>query len=71
MRKCEFATKRDLESEFIKNVSLWNSGGGIMLNLITLKNGKVIAINDEVAVLYDSSEDLLTGDSRDRPSIEL
>jgi len=60
-----------MKTEYIKEVGSWNSGGGIILDTVTLKNGKVIAISDEVAILYDNSEDLTSGGNKDRPSIVL
>ena len=63
--------KNALKAEYVKDVSSWDSGGGTMLDLITLKSGKVIAISEEVAILYANMEDLECGDSRDRPSILL
>jgi hypothetical protein len=46
---------------FIKNVSAWNSGGGIELDVIELRGGRVLAISDEV-VLYSDMGDLETGE---------
>jgi hypothetical protein len=47
---------------FIKNVSAWNSGGGIELDVIELRGGRVLAISDEVVVLYSDMGDLETGE---------
>jgi len=63
--------KNALKAEYIEDVSSWDSGGGTMLDLITLKSGKVIAISEEVAILYDNMEDLECGEGRNRPSILL
>jgi hypothetical protein len=42
------------------------------LDLIELKDGRVLAISDEIIVLYKSMEDVVTGDaSEERPSIFL
>jgi hypothetical protein len=60
-----------LKAEYVEDVSSWDSGGGTILDLVTLKSGKVIAISEEVVVLYDNMEDLEAGESRNRPSILL
>jgi hypothetical protein len=69
--KGDAQVKNQIDTEFVENVSSWDSGGGTILDVVTLKNGKVIAISGEVVVLYDSMEDLVSGDSHDRPSIVL
>jgi hypothetical protein len=43
-----------------------------MLDLIELRDGRVLAISDEVIVLYRNMEDLTTGDAKEeRPSLLL
>jgi len=56
---------------FIKNVSAWNSGGGIELDVIELRGGRLLAISDEVVVLYSDMGDLETGGESNRKSIAL
>ena len=63
--------KTKAKTEFIQDISSWNSGGGTILDLVTLKSGKIIAISEEIAVLYKSMEDLVTGETLERPSIIL
>ena len=61
-----------MEFEYIKDVSTWDSGGGIALDLIELKDGRVLAVSDEVVILYRDKEDLVTGDTAaDRPVLHL
>jgi hypothetical protein len=58
--------------EYIKDVSTWESGGRVALDLAELKDGRVFAISDELIVLYGDMEDLLTGDpSESRPRLYL
>ena len=45
-------------SEII-SIETENTGGGCMVDLITLKNGKVLAISCDYIGLYDSIEDVL------------
>ena len=45
-------------SEYIVGIETYNSGGGNMLDFITLENGKVLCINDEYIGLYNSIEDV-------------
>ena len=56
----------------IRNVTSWDSGGGILLDLIELRDGRVLAISEDVIVLYGDMDDLVSGDaSKYRPSIPL
>lgn len=61
-----------IKTDRIKNVSTWDSGGGIELELIELADGRVLCISDEVVVLYKDMEDLVAGDAAViRPHIDL
>jgi len=40
----------------------WNTGGGCMVDVLTLSNGKVLCLSDEYAGLYNSVEDMLEDD---------
>ena len=57
--------------ENIIEVSSWDSGGGQILDILTLKDGRVLVISEDSVVLYASIEDLETGDAIDRPTILL
>jgi len=50
-----------MDLEHVRNVSSWDSGGGVVLDLIELKDGRVLGISDEVVILYKNMEDLMTG----------
>ncbi len=49
------------ELSYVKSVSSWDSGGGVMVDLIELKDGRVLGISDEVLILYKNMEDLVSG----------
>ena len=54
---------------YINSVSTWDSGGGIELDVIELRDGRVLAISDEVVVLcFTAMEDLETG-AAGRPAV--
>lgn len=40
----------------------YNTGGGCMVDVLTLSNGKVVCIADESVVLYNSVDDMLEDD---------
>lgn len=57
--------------ELVEDVSSWDSGGGIVLDLVTLKDGRVLAISDEAVILYRDIEDLQVNNPAERPTIHL
>ena len=60
----------EMDLEYIKDASSWDSGGGIALDLIELKDGRVVAISDEAIVVYRNIEDLVVGDpGASRPAL--
>lgn len=62
----------NIETDRIKRVSTWDSGGGIELDLIELADGRILCISDEAVVLYKDTEDLEAGNaSISRPHIDL
>jgi hypothetical protein len=40
----------------------WNTGGGCMVDVLTLSNGKVLCLSDEYVGLYNSLDDMLGDD---------
>ena len=40
----------------------WNTGGGCMVDVLTLSNGKVLCLSDEYVGLYNSIDDMLEDD---------
>ena len=53
--------------EQVESVTAWQSGGGIVLDLVRLKDGSILAISDESVVLYANEEELVAGDAVERP----
>jgi len=49
----------------------WDSGGGQVLDLLTLKDGRVLVVSEDAVVLYESMEALELGEAKDRPVIYL
>ena len=60
-----------LELEHITEATTWDSGGGMVLDILSLKDGRVLAISDDAVVLYSSLEDLESGESTDTQTIFL
>ena len=50
------------DAHFIEQVETFDTGGGCQLDVIHLKDGRVIALTDEVAVLHKSVDDLWEND---------
>ncbi len=60
------------ETSQIKSVSSWDSGGGMELDLVELQDGQILAISEEVIILYKDMDDLTAGDATaERPTIYL
>ena len=47
-----------VETDRIKGITTWDSGGGIELDLIELVDGRVLCVSDEAVVLYKDMDDL-------------
>lgn len=62
----------NVETDRIKGITTWDSGGGVELDLIELADGRVLCVSDEAVVLYKSMDDLEAGDAGiERPHIDL
>ena len=48
--------------KFIKDITTENTGGGCMVDFITLNNGSIVAINDEYIGIYKSRADFYSGE---------
>ena len=59
----------DEAMSWIKQISSWDSGGGIELDIVELADGKVLAISEEAVVLYDSLDDLESGEGKERQTL--
>ncbi|MFC1588035.1 hypothetical protein ACFL54_06985 [Planctomycetota bacterium] len=56
----------------VKNVSEWDSGGGVVIDVVELNDGRVLGITEEIVILYASMNDLTEGDPAvNRPAIQL
>jgi hypothetical protein len=47
---------------FIQKTELFNTGGGCLVDVLTLNNGKVLIISDEYVGLYHSLDEMLEDD---------
>lgn len=60
-----------MELEHIKDATTWDSGGGQILDLLTLKDGRVLVVSEDAVTLYDSIEALESGETTEVPTIYL
>lgn len=63
-----------MTSEFavIAKVSSWDSGGGVLIDLVELNDGRILGITEEIMILYDNMEDIVSGDPmKERPTLYL
>ena len=54
--------KDKLSMSHITKIETWNTGGGCMVVILTLPNGKVLCISDEYVGLYNSANDMFEDD---------
>jgi hypothetical protein len=47
---------------YIIKKETWNTGGGCMVDVLTLRGGQVLCISDEYVGLYQSIDDMLEDD---------
>lgn len=57
--------------EHIAEATTWDSGGGQVLDLLILTDGRVLVISDDAVVLYESMEAVEAGEAVERPTIYL
>lgn len=57
--------------EHIAELSTWDSGGGQLLDLLTLKDGRVLVISEDAIVLYNNMAEVEEGIADERPTIFL
>lgn len=60
-----------LKLEHIAEVSTWDSGGGQLLDLLTLKDGRVLVLSEDAIVLYNNMAEVEDGVAEERPTIYL
>ena len=56
---------------YIDKLTFENVGGGSMVDFIHLKDGRIIGLNDECAVLYQNMEEFWNCTAEAKPSFEL
>lgn len=61
----------DMDLEWVKEFGTWDSGGGQILDMLTLKDGRVLVVSEDAAVLYADMDDLQAGEAKKRPTIYL
>ena len=52
----------DLIMYHITKQETWNTGGGCMVDILHLSNGKVLCVSDEYVGMYNSIDDMLEDD---------
>jgi len=57
--------------KYIDKLTFENVGGGSMVDFIHLKDGRIIGLNDECAVLYNSMDEFWECGSDAKPSFEI
>ena len=60
-----------MELEHISEATTWDSGGGQVIDLLTLKDGRVLVVSEDAVVLYESMEEVEGGEAKERPVIYL
>lgn len=55
---------------YIEKLSSENVGGGSMVDFVHLKDGRIIGLNDECAVLYENMTEFWECSSKAKPSFE-
>jgi hypothetical protein len=60
-----------MEFEHFENATTWNSGGGQTLDLLTLKDGRVLVVSEDAIVLYENMDAVEAGEAKERPTIYL
>jgi len=60
-----------MQTEFIAEIQSHETGGNCSVDLVVLKDGRVLGINDECVVLYASMDDFNEGQTLSRQSIDL
>lgn len=58
-------------TNLITEIGTWDSGGGQDLDLITLKDGRMLVVSEDAVVLYESMDAVESGEAAERPTIYL
>lgn len=57
--------------EHIAEATTWDSGGGQVLDLLILKDGRVLVISEDAVVLCENMDAVEAGEAVKRPTIYL
>lgn len=60
-----------LKLAHVAEMSTWDSGGGQLLDLIILRDGRVLVISEDAIVLYNNMAEVEEGIAGERPTIFL
>jgi hypothetical protein len=60
-----------MELEHIAELSSVDTGGGFVVDMVRLRDGRVLGISEDAVVLYDSVHDFEENAPRERPMIAL
>jgi len=60
-----------MKLEHILGSATWESGGGQTLDLLTLRDGRVLVVSEDAVVLYESMDAVEVGAAKERPTIYL
>ena len=60
-----------MKLEHVESITTWDSGGGQALDLLTLKDGRVLVVSEDAVVLYEDMEAVEAGEAKERPTIYL
>ena len=60
-----------MELEHIVEVSSADTGGGFVIDLVRLSDGRVLGISEDAVVLYENLDDFERNAPRERPMIAL
>lgn len=58
-----------MELNHVEKTETLESGGGMTLDILTLKDGRVLCIGDDAIVLYSDRADFDAATAADRPTI--
>lgn len=56
-----------MEANHIDHVTTWDSGGGMELDLVTLKDGRILVISEDAVVLYENMGAVEESEAKERP----
>ena len=57
-----FESEEKWEMIFIQKTEIYNTGGGCLVDVLSLNNGKVLVLSDEYVGLYHSLDEMLEDD---------